>query len=300
MKYLFFILFFTLFCISGYSTIYETKQDGHWVDSSIWMNGQLPTDSDSIIIKHHITFSVDLSFQPGAYLIIDTSAVLCGYQQISFVCGAYLYNYGTLKASRMILKDSWNYGKIHLLSYLQISPCYNNTKSGGITVGIPFDCVCSIPLAFENITNSDGGANGGAEITIDNVLNENLVYSYSIDGVNYQSSNLFTGLFPGDYPLYIKDDKGCVTKESFYIKEVIDIIIKAYPNPFTEVLNITLKGNLDNQLKIYDSLGRIVYSNVLYGNDTYTIQTDDFISKGVYFLDVRNSYKHVVYKLVKQ
>lgn len=34
-------------------------------------------------------------------------------------------------------------------------------------------------------------------------------YSYSLDGVNYQASNIFTGLATGSYTLHVKDSKGC-------------------------------------------------------------------------------------------
>jgi gliding motility-associated-like protein len=34
-------------------------------------------------------------------------------------------------------------------------------------------------------------------------------YEYSLDGVNYQDSNLFTGLLPGRYYVYVRDKNGC-------------------------------------------------------------------------------------------
>jgi large repetitive protein len=35
-------------------------------------------------------------------------------------------------------------------------------------------------------------------------------FTYSIDGINYQSSNVFTGLTAGNYTITVKDSKGCI------------------------------------------------------------------------------------------
>lgn len=54
----------------------------------------------------------------------------------------------------------------------------------------------------------------------DNTLTVNVSglgsYEYSLDGVNYQESNVFTGLEEGDYTIYIRDKNGCgvVTTEA--------------------------------------------------------------------------------------
>ena len=49
---------------------------------------------------------------------------------------------------------------------------------------------------------------------------------YSIDGVNYQDSNVFTGLEPGIYNVHVKDANGCgeITQE---------VVLLNYPNYFT-------------------------------------------------------------------
>ncbi len=51
-------------------------------------------------------------------------------------------------------------------------------------------------------------------------------YKYSIDGINYQDSNTFTGLLSGDYIVYVKDNNECgiVNQEVFILN---------YPKYFT-------------------------------------------------------------------
>jgi gliding motility-associated-like protein len=51
-------------------------------------------------------------------------------------------------------------------------------------------------------------------------------YEYSLDGINYQASNVFTGLVPGIYQVYVKDARGCGV-------DVKEIVLMNYPNFFT-------------------------------------------------------------------
>jgi hypothetical protein len=57
-------------------------------------------------------------------------------------------------------------------------------------------------------------------------------YQYSLDGINFQSSNIFSGLAPGNYVVFVKDDVNCTANES--------IEINAGPGPqlsITEIIN---------------------------------------------------------------
>jgi gliding motility-associated-like protein len=51
-------------------------------------------------------------------------------------------------------------------------------------------------------------------------------FAYSIDGVNFQESNVFTGLECGKYKVYVKDAKGCGITDQ-------DVLLLYYPNFFT-------------------------------------------------------------------
>jgi gliding motility-associated-like protein len=52
------------------------------------------------------------------------------------------------------------------------------------------------------------------------IINSNGIgnYEFSIDGVNYQDSNIFSGLNSGDYKVYVRDKKGCgITQENIFL-----------------------------------------------------------------------------------
>ena len=51
-------------------------------------------------------------------------------------------------------------------------------------------------------------------------------YEYSIDGVNYQAENVFTGLETGVYQVYVKDANGCG-------EDIKEVVLMNYPNFFT-------------------------------------------------------------------
>lgn len=44
-----------------------------------------------------------------------------------------------------------------------------------------------------------------------------LTYTYSLDDVSYQSSNIFTSILPGSYTLYVKDNYGCTLSYPFEV-----------------------------------------------------------------------------------
>ncbi len=104
--------------------------------------------------------------------------------------------------------------------------------------------------------------------TVDFTPNENQVtiiaggggvYEYSIDGVEYQESNVFSGLLAGDYTAYVRDLGGCgILTKDFYLL--------SYPKFFTpngdgfneEWRIFNGDRELENKIYIYDRLGKLL------------------------------------------
>ena len=66
-----------------------------------------------------------------------------------------------------------------------------------------------------------------------NIINSADGYTHSIDGVNFQSSDVFSGLNPGTYSVYMKNASGCVSAAA-------SIVVNPQPGiPAPAIVNIT-------------------------------------------------------------
>lgn len=101
----------------------------------------------------------------------------------------------------------------------------------------------------------------GATATI-NVSGGTPPYQYSINGIDYQSSNIFTGLPRGTYQIFVKSNNGCapVTKQFL----IINLLNAITPNGdgYNDVLNYSeLKIKENVNIQIFDRYGAIVYQS---------------------------------------
>ncbi|WP_106794203.1 T9SS type B sorting domain-containing protein [Aquimarina sp. Aq78] len=111
------------------------------------------------------------------------------------------------------------------------------------------------PITDYNINIVELNDNNSVEITI----NSNLNYEYSIDGINYQTSNIFRYLKGGDYTVYVREVNGCGILE-----EIISVL--GYPKYFTpngdsihdywQIKGIKLYPN--SIIRIYDRYGKLL------------------------------------------
>jgi len=130
------------------------------------------------------------------------------------------------------------------------------------------------------VTNADGCSNSASvnvyesnQATINNIeiidfTDNNSItviatglgdYEYSLDGMNYQDSNVFQGLQPGTYTIYVSDKNDCGV-----VSEVIDLL--GAPRFFTpngdgfndhwQVINIMKKAG--TYTNIYDRYGKLL------------------------------------------
>lgn len=84
-------------------------------------------------------------------------------------------------------------------------------------------------------------------------------YEFSIDGINYQDSNVFSGLNSGEYTVYVRDKNGCGISED-------EIVLLMYPKFFTpnnDGLNDSWSikySNIESKLKvtIFDCYGKLL------------------------------------------
>jgi len=145
-----------------------------------------------------------------------------------------------------------------------------NVNSGGIyevTVTNAFNCSktktftieTSGIASIEDIIINDFQENNSACIQIS--LGSLGDYEFSLDGINYQDSNIFSNLNAGEYTVYVQDKKGCgIAIKTLYILD--------YPKYFTpnsdgyndtwNIKNLERRGLENSFISVYDRYGKLL------------------------------------------
>ncbi|NNC94111.1 MAG: T9SS type B sorting domain-containing protein [Chitinophagales bacterium] len=83
-------------------------------------------------------------------------------------------------------------------------------------------------------------------------------YTYSIDGIDYQASPVFAGLVAGVYPLYVKDDNGCIKDTSVTIRQPAPLLLNVFAD--NDTINLAQAVQLYSEIDVYDETDVISYS----------------------------------------
>ncbi|MEQ6165696.1 hypothetical protein AAOE16_00760 [Ekhidna sp. MALMAid0563] len=93
---------------------------------------------------------------------------------------------------------------------LLLTNCGDNSADPGI------DCTASdLQLAVISFTKSDCQVPGSFEVS---ASGGEAPYEYSIDGVEFHESSVFSGVFAGTYIILVKDNQACVSEVSFTLE----------------------------------------------------------------------------------
>lgn len=119
-----------------------TIASGDWENTAIWDNGNIPSSTDTINIKHFVTFNQALTFDAGARLNIDSGSILCGHHHIDNWCGAIITHYGELKGLSLYTEgEIYSYGYFHFEQTSTVATACGYWYSiGGGNLGDSFDC----------------------------------------------------------------------------------------------------------------------------------------------------------------
>ena len=148
-------------------------------------------------------------------------------------------------------------------------------------------------------------------------------YTYSLTGVTFQMSNVFTGLIAGIYTGYVKDFKGCIgslanivvgpgcappiagpgTNSRLNTAKVSGneiLSLQAYPNPSaTEfTLAVTSKSKEKIAISVTDIMGRKVYQAAAVSKQPFRFGND--LQPGIYMVQVIQGDQKQNIKLVKE
>ncbi|MCX6188441.1 MAG: T9SS type A sorting domain-containing protein [Bacteroidetes bacterium] len=108
------------------------------------------------------------------------------------------------------------------------------------------------------------------------------ILNYSIDGLNYQSSNVFSGLPVGQYAVYVKDSIGCTNTNTI---TVTDIVV-----PQVSATQSSEKcGNVNGTITAIGSFGTTPYEYSINDTNFQTSNTFVGLAAGNYTLTLKDS-----------
>lgn len=130
-------------------------------------------------------------------------------------------------------------------------------------------------------------------------------YQYSWNDPNNQTSVTATGLCPGLYKVSVVDSNQCsqyrtiIVSNTVGMEENTETLIKVFPNPAQDVLNIQLDDKSVNEVvvRIYNSLGQEVIN---VRKDLSSGQTDidlSSLSSGHYIISIESNTHEVLSKV---
>ncbi len=131
---------------------------------------------------------------------------------------------------------------------------------------------------------------------------------YSIDGDNFQSSNIFTGLENGDYTAYAVDENDCLSTTEFTILGVAtsdienNLLFDVRPNPNTGQFMLRILQDVGNEVvvSIHDMVGKQLHKQT-FGNVGNRLEENmdiSHLSSGIYLLHVSSESSFGTKRLV--
>ncbi|WP_317899620.1 T9SS type A sorting domain-containing protein [Aurantibacillus circumpalustris] len=126
--------FLIVFAIT--SNLFASKvisiSDDDWRNALSWNNNAVPENPDTIVIRHYITFSENLTLKAPTVLIIEDGGTLCGDYLMTVLCGAKVLNHGHWYVNELKIKSSgnFNYNYFYFKTSWVISDCETGQSSG--------------------------------------------------------------------------------------------------------------------------------------------------------------------------
>jgi gliding motility-associated-like protein len=204
------------------------------------------------IADQNSCFSVaklELTLIPSPVIDIESLYYLCEDKTVIVTCNSIHDGY------------SWSTGETTSEIVIDQPGIYTltTTENHGLIVcssSRTFDIVLSNPATFTTIETDDWTDS-------ENIITVNVTglgaYEYSLDGINYQDSNQFSGLNSGSYVVFVRDKHGCGLVHE-------DVFLLNYPkyftpngdgfNEFWRIKFSEIEPNLT--IKIFDRMGKFI------------------------------------------
>ena len=156
------------------------------------------TASESLLITTQVTPANGCSCDGSA-----TASTQCGTAPYT-----YLWSNGATSATATGLCPG-NY-------WVKVTDAHNLSKTINVSIPYPSGSVTSIIKSV--IPENCNKANG--RITIQSILGGTSPFTYSLDGITYQTAVQFVGLASGNYILRVKDASSCVYNDTILVSNI--------------------------------------------------------------------------------
>jgi hypothetical protein len=142
-----------------------------------------------------------------------------------------------------------------------------------------------------------GLSNGSIEVSVSGGI---LPYRFTLDGINYSTSNVFSNLGPDLYVIGIHDTKGCLVQSTtISLQSVSDVkaLNSFYHLSRNEETNVIhLYSNIALSVQLMDAQGRIMMEEGLSKGHDFPLGDMDY---GVYILKISDGVRSSFEKIVK-
>jgi len=148
--------------------------------------------------------------------------------------------------------------------------------------------------SISQVTNP-GGLDVAVTVFMDNPSSQ-FTYTYSVNGVDYQSSSVFPNMTDGSYTLYVNDGYGCIVTQGFTVLASSTI---ARPAAYAHIpLANPIRFILDS-LSQYQNLHNTLYANEYYLGEYKPFYAQPYQNNdGVLLTQFRSNYDGLSAKLL--
>ncbi len=173
---------------------------------------------------------------------------------------------------------------------------FNNVPAGNHTIEVVDGAGCATgslsvtvaagPVLTTTVTATDVLCNGGSTgiITVTVPTIGTPPYEYSLDNVNWQSSNIFSGLAAGTYTVYFRESNGCLGQQSVTVNE------PAVLSATSSVVNVSCNGGNDATVTITGGGGVTPYEYSIDNGTTWqSSATFGGLTAGGYTIIIRDA-----------
>ena len=195
---------------ADYAISYHTSDaDAQAGTNSLPLTATLATSTVYVRLRHNASSCFDVtSFQ----------VVVNSFPSVSFNT-----TYSVCEGESVVVNapagmDSyvWSDGQIGTQATFASPGNYSLTVSlGSCSAEYPFTVTPASPPVITNLELSDWTDNmNSIQVVLSNPQGS---YTYSLDGINYQESSVFGGLFPGHYTVFVKSDACGITSQEVHL-----------------------------------------------------------------------------------